>query len=67
MDSDREIARRIREIREDSDLTQEQVASLLRMSQSSYSRRENGRVYFSAGEVAAFCRVTKSDVSRIVF
>ena len=34
--------RRIRDLREDKDLSQQQVAKLLNLSQSTYSRYENG-------------------------
>ena len=34
--------RRIRDLREDNDLTQRQIATLLNVSQSTYSRYENG-------------------------
>ncbi|OTO96624.1 helix-turn-helix domain-containing protein [Enterococcus sp. DIV0385] len=33
---------RIRDLREDNDLTQRQIATLLNISQSTYSRYENG-------------------------
>lgn len=33
---------RIRDLREDNDLTQRQIATLLNVSQSTYSRYENG-------------------------
>lgn len=33
---------RIRDLREDNDLTQHQIATLLNISQSTYSRYENG-------------------------
>lgn len=33
---------RIRDMREDNDLTQHQIATLLNISQSTYSRYENG-------------------------
>ncbi|MBQ2817835.1 MAG: helix-turn-helix transcriptional regulator [Clostridia bacterium] len=34
--------RRIRELREDSDLTQKQIAQMLNMSQTGYSKYETG-------------------------
>ncbi len=34
--------KRIRDLREDSDLTQKQVAEILRMSQTGYSKYETG-------------------------
>lgn len=36
------IYKRIRNLREDNDLTQEKVATLLNVSQRTYSRYENG-------------------------
>ena len=36
--------RRIRDLREDNDLTQHQIATLLDISQSTYSRYENGEL-----------------------
>ncbi|MBZ3642604.1 helix-turn-helix transcriptional regulator [Enterococcus casseliflavus] len=35
---------RIRDFREDNDLTQHQIATLLNISQSTYSRYENGEL-----------------------
>jgi len=35
---------RIRDMREDNDLTQHQIATLLNISQSTYSRYENGEL-----------------------
>ncbi|MFB8725929.1 helix-turn-helix domain-containing protein [Enterococcus casseliflavus] len=35
---------RIRDLREDNDLTQHQIATLLNISQSTYSRYENGEL-----------------------
>ena len=35
---------RIRDLREDNDLTQNQIATLLNISQSTYSRYENGEL-----------------------
>ncbi len=35
---------RIRDLREDNDLTQHQIANLLNISQSTYSRYENGEL-----------------------
>lgn len=35
---------RIRDLREDNDLTQQQIAKLLNVSQSTYSRYENGEL-----------------------
>ncbi|WP_291291866.1 helix-turn-helix transcriptional regulator, partial [Enterococcus sp.] len=35
---------RIRDLREDNDLTQHQIANLLNVSQSTYSRYENGEL-----------------------
>lgn len=35
---------RIRDLREDNDLTQQQIATLLNISQSTYSRYENGEL-----------------------
>lgn len=37
-----EMYRRIRDLREDRDMNQEQVAKILRVSQSTYSRYESG-------------------------
>ena len=41
--------RRIRELREDRDLTQEKVAQILHVSQSNYSRYENGYLDVPSG------------------
>lgn len=38
------IYKRIRDLREDADLTQQQLASLLDVSQTTYSRYESGAI-----------------------
>lgn len=48
----RRLARRIRRLREDAGLTQEQAAASLDMSTSALSRRETGEVATSVHEVA---------------
>lgn len=40
----RTIFQRIRDLREDNDLTQRKIATLLNVSQSTYSRYENGEL-----------------------
>ena len=44
MDSVMEMYQRIRDLREDSDLNQDEVAKKLNVSQSTYSRYENGKL-----------------------
>lgn len=48
--------RRIRELREDRDLTQEKVAQILHVSQSNYSRYENGYLDVPSGVLIALAQ-----------
>ena len=47
--------RRLREIREDRDLTQAQVAKVLHKSQQGYSHIENGRAELKIDDLILLC------------
>ncbi len=47
--------RRLREIREDRDLTQAEVARILRKSQQGYSHIENGRAELKIEDLVLLC------------
>lgn len=46
---------RLRQVREDADMTQTQVAELFRMSQSYYSQMELGKKPFRVEQVIKLC------------
>lgn len=48
--------RRIRDLREDSDLNQTQVAEVLGISQTAYSRYERGAVEFPLRHLVTLCK-----------
>ncbi len=53
--------KRIRDLREDKDLTQNQIANMLNVSQATYSRYENGQLDIpsqSLIKLAAFYKVS---------
>lgn len=47
---------RIRNVREDRDLTQEQIGKLLRKSQQGYSHIESGRAELKIEDLIKLCR-----------
>ena len=47
--------RRLREIREDRDLTQKQIAEILQKSQQGYSHIENGRAELKIEDLILLC------------
>lgn len=47
---------RIRNVREDRDLTQEQIGKLLRKSQQGYSHIESGRAELTIEDLIKLCR-----------
>ncbi|MBI2259048.1 MAG: helix-turn-helix transcriptional regulator [Flavobacteriia bacterium] len=54
---------RIKAIREDKSISQEAVAFALGMSQSQYSRRENGEVKFNADEIIDLSKKLETKIS----
>lgn len=48
--------RRIKELREDKDLKQSEIAEILNTTQANYSFIENGKAYLKADEVVKLCR-----------
>ncbi|HEY9825110.1 MAG TPA: helix-turn-helix transcriptional regulator [Stenomitos sp.] len=62
---DRYISERIRALREEAGLSQQEIAAELNLCQSAYSRRETGDRTFSAGEVWAIARRTGTDIRKI--
>lgn len=47
---------RIREAREDSDLTQEEIAQIIGVKQTYYSKQERGEKPFKVEQVIAICK-----------
>lgn len=47
---------RLREVREDRDLTQEQVGAVIQKSQQGYSPIENGRAELKIEDLIVLCR-----------
>lgn len=52
-----EYMKKLRDLREDNDLTQEQVAKLLGTSQTMYARYERGANELPLRHFAAFCGI----------
>ena len=52
-----EYMKKLRDLREDNDLTQEQVAKLLGTSQTMYARYERGANELPLRHFAALCRI----------
>lgn len=49
-------AQRIRELREDNDYTQKQIADILKTTQSYYAQYENGHRPLPAHHIVTLCR-----------
>lgn len=59
------INERIRSLREDKKLSQDYVADQLSLSQSQYSRRENGEIPISSMEIEKISSILKIKISEI--
>jgi len=58
--------RRIRDLREDKDLSQKQMAKLLNLSQSTYSRYENGVLDIPSQVLIALAKFHKVSVDYLL-
>lgn len=59
------LFQRLQDIREDLDLTQQQVANLLNVSQASYSRWETGKELIPLMKLNEFCNITKHSMDYV--
>jgi transcriptional regulator with XRE-family HTH domain len=57
-----EISHKVKLIREDKKFSQEYVSHKLGLSQSQYSRRENGEVKFIAEEIGKLAKILEIPV-----
>ena len=57
---------RFRDLREDRDLKQEDVAKLLHVSQATYSRYESGVLDISAASLAALAEFYKTSIDYLL-
>lgn len=58
--------RRIRDLREDHDLTQQQVAQLLNISQTTYSRYESGVLDIPSSSLIILARFYKTSIDYLL-
>lgn len=56
---------RVKLIREEKKISQEYIAQFLNLSQSQYSRRENGEVKFIAEEIGKLAKLLETTVSSL--
>ncbi len=56
----------IRDLREDSDLTQQQLAELLHISQATYSRYENGVLDIPSSALIALAKYYQTSVDYLL-
>ena len=57
---------RIRDLREDHDMTQTEVANKINVSQSTYSRYENGQLDIPSGVLIALAKMYKVTVDYLL-
>lgn len=62
----RTLYQRIRDLREDRDLTQRQLAEVLHISQASYSRYESGALDIPSGALIALAEFYKTSVDYLL-
>ena len=60
------MALRIRDLREDNDFTQAEIAALLNVSQATYSRYESGGLDIPSGALIALARFYHTSVDYIL-
>lgn len=58
--------KRIRDLREDNDLTQTQVAKILGVAQRTYSHYENGTVNISVEQIAILADYYKTSIDYLL-
>jgi len=61
-----EMYQRIRDLREDNDLSQKEVAGRLNVSQSTYSRYENGQLDIPSGILIALSKMYNVSVDYLL-
>lgn len=59
------LFQRLKDIREDMDFTQEEIAKLLNVSQTSYSRWETGRELIPLRKLNEFCNLTNHSMDYV--
>lgn len=59
------LFQRLKDIREDMDFTQEEIAELLHVSQTSYSRWETGRELIPLRKLNDFCNLTNHSMDYV--
>lgn len=57
---------KIRSIREDNDLTQEQIAKILDCSQQTYSRYETGEIRIDIGQLIKLAKFYNTSIDYLV-
>ena len=60
------MCQHIRDLREDADLTQQELANLLHISQATYSRYENGALDIPGSALIALARFYKVSVDYLL-
>lgn len=58
--------KKIKMLRLEQDITQEQMAELIKVSQSTYSKYENGAVAISYNKIQAIAAVLKTDLAELL-
>lgn len=66
MTTNKEAAMRIRDLREDHDLTQEEVATYLHIKQNTYSQYENGQRQLPIACLMALAKLYKTSTDYIL-
>jgi transcriptional regulator with XRE-family HTH domain len=66
MDAVMKMYQRIRDLREDNDLNQTEVAKKLNVSQSTYSRYENGQLDIPSGILIALSKLYNVSVDYLL-
>ncbi len=59
------LFQRLQDIREDLDLTQQEIADILHVSQTSYSRWETGKELIPLSKLNAFCNYTNHSMDYV--
>lgn len=61
-----EYHERMKKVRTENGLTQKQIAELMNMSQSGYSKYETGKIILSANVLIKFCNATRVSTDYIL-
>lgn len=65
MDTNNTLFQKLQDIREDLDLTQQKIAKLLNVAQSTYSRWENGLELIPIRKLNDFCNITNHSMDYV--